>query len=166
MDEVYGLRAAAVAGYPMYRGLAKLIGMEVVETSDDLDQKLNVLEKQWDKFDFFFLHVKSTDAAGEDGDFERKVSAIERFDESIPRIRSLHPDVLIVTGDHSTPARMKYHSWHPVPAVLWSENCRPDRVEKFGEGACISGGLGPRFPATDLMPLAMAHALRFEKFGA
>jgi 2,3-bisphosphoglycerate-independent phosphoglycerate mutase len=165
-SDVFGLRAAAIAGYPMYRGLAKLIGMDIVETSADLDRQMDVLEEQWGGHDFFFVHVKATDSAGEDGDFGRKVSAIEEFDKRVPRLRSLHPDVLVVTGDHSTPAALKNHSWHPVPVLLWSKTCRPDRVEQFGERPCVGGGLGARFPASDLIPLAMAHALRYGKFGA
>jgi 2,3-bisphosphoglycerate-independent phosphoglycerate mutase len=154
--ELFGLRAVAIAAYPMYRGVAKLVGME----------EFDLLEERWDDFDFFFLHVKHMDSAGEDGDFERKAALIEEVDTLIPRLVELNPNVLVVTGDHSTPSRLKYHSWHPVPVLLWSQYCRPDSVHRFGERACMTGGLGPRLPATDIMPLALAHARRLEKFGA
>jgi 2,3-bisphosphoglycerate-independent phosphoglycerate mutase len=166
LSDIYGIRAAAVAGYPMYRGVGRLVGMEVLETGDGLDEKLDTLENNWSDFDFFFLHVKKTDSAGEDGDFQRKVNLIETVDKKIPRILDLGPDVILITGDHSTPAVLKSHSRHPVPVLLHSNRCRRDDVDRFGERACISGGLGPRFPATDLMPLAMANALRLKKFGA
>lgn len=166
MQTVFGLHAAAIAAYPMYRGLARLIGMEILETGEKVAEEFDTLETHWNDFDFFYLHVKKIDSAGEDGDFQRKVNLIEEVDELIPRLRKLAPDVLVVTGDHSTPSALAYHSWHPVPALLWSRHCRPDRVRTFGERACMQGGLGPRFPATDLMPLALANAGRLEKFGA
>jgi 2,3-bisphosphoglycerate-independent phosphoglycerate mutase len=166
MEEVFGLRAAAIAAYPMYRGVAQLTGMEVLESGTEVEEEFDTLEANWDDFDFFFVHIKRIDSAGEDGDFDRKVALIEEADAMVPRLLDLGPDVVIVTGDHSTPAKMKYHSWHPVPALIWSETCRPDGVARFGERACMTGGLGPRFPATDLMPLALAHADRLEKFGA
>ena len=165
-ERAFGLRAAAIAGYPMYRGVAKLVGMDVLETGAEPEEEWGVLEQHWDDYDFFFLHVKRTDSAGEDGDFERKAALIEEVDALLPRLRRLGPDVLVVTGDHSTPAVMKYHSWHPVPVLLWSRYCRADRVDRFGERACMAGGLGPRIPAVDLMPLALANARRLEKFGA
>ena len=166
VEQVYGLRAAAIAGYPMYRGVARLIGMDVLESGAELDQELETLEAHWDDYDYFFVHVKRIDSAGEDGDFGRKVNLIAEVDRALPRLLDLKPDVLIVTGDHSTPSKMKYNSWHPVPTTLWAETCRPDRVNEFGERACITGGLGPRFPAVDLMPLALAHAGWLEKYGA
>jgi 2,3-bisphosphoglycerate-independent phosphoglycerate mutase len=165
-ERAFGLRAAAIAGYPMYRGVAKLVGMDVLETGAEPEEEWATLEQHWDDYDFFFLHVKRTDSAGEDGDFERKAALIEEVDALLPRLRRLGPDVLVVTGDHSTPAVMKYHSWHPVPVLLWSRYCRADRVDRFGERACMAGGLGPRIPAVDLMPLALANARRLEKFGA
>ncbi len=164
--EVFGLRAAAIAGYPMYRGLAKLLGMNILQTEPDMESERKVLHRQWDAYDFFYVHFKPTDSAGEDGDFDRKVRMIEQVDAVIPQLRNLQPDVLVVTGDHSTPARMKFHSWHPVPVLLWSKHCRTDGVTEFGERACTAGALGPMVPAVDLMPLAMAHAGRLEKFGA
>jgi 2,3-bisphosphoglycerate-independent phosphoglycerate mutase len=163
---IYGLRAAAIAAYPMYRGVAQLVGMQVLETGPTVEEELDTLERYWNDFDFFFVHVKPVDSAGEDGDFDRKVGLIEETDALIPRILRLRPDVMIVTGDHSTPSAIKYHSWHPVPVLLWSGCCRADGVEVFGERACMTGGLGPRMPATDLMPLALANAGWLKKFGA
>ncbi|MCF8052083.1 MAG: hypothetical protein K9L59_12650 [Desulfobacterales bacterium] len=115
---------------------------------------------------FFLCHVKRIDSAGEDGEFKRKVGLIEEVDWALPEILSLKPDVLVVTGDHSTPAALQSRSWHPVPVLIRSEHCRPDAVLCFGERACMSGSLGPRFPAKDLMPLALANARRLKKFGA
>jgi len=166
MGDVFGLRAAAIAGYPMYRGVGKLIGMQVLETGESLPAELETLEKRWTDFDFFYLHVKKTDSAGADGDFDRKVSLIEEVDRHLPRLLELKPDVLIVTGDHSTPSVLKSHSWHSVPVLFHSAYCRPDHVDQFGERACMTGGLGPRFPAHDLMRLALANAGRLRKFGA
>jgi 2,3-bisphosphoglycerate-independent phosphoglycerate mutase len=165
-EQAYKLRAAAIAAYPMYRGVAKLVGMDVLETGKTLDAEVETLEKRWDDYDYYFLHFKPIDSAGEDGDFDRKVSLIEEADAVIPRLRALDPDVMIVTGDHSSPALLKYHSWHPLPVLLWSPHCRADEVRRFGERACLNGGLGGRIPAVELMPLAMANALRLEKFGA
>lgn len=164
--DVFGLKSAGIAAYPMYRGLAKLIGMTILETGETFTDELLTLEQNWDNFDFFFIHFKKTDSSGEDGDFNRKVAVIEEVDREIPRIMNLYPDVLIVTGDHSTPSLLKVHSWHPVPVLLYSKYCRVDNVKSFGERACITGGLGPRLPAVDLMPSAMANAGRLEKFGA
>ncbi len=164
--DVFGLKSAAIAAYPMYRGLAKLIGMDLLDTGDSVESEFKTLEKNWDKYDFFFLHIKKTDSYGEDGKFDSKVKEIEKIDKLLPKITNLNPDVIIVTGDHSTPSYLKYHSWHPVPTILYSKQCRPDDVEKFGERECIKGGLGPRYPAEDLIPLALANAKRLEKFGA
>jgi len=162
----FGLKSAAIAAYPMYKGLAGLIGMELIGEGETITDEFNTLEENWDKFDYFFIHIKKTDSNGEDGNFDKKVSIIEEVDKHIPRIMSLNPDVVIVTGDHSTPAAMKSHSWHPVPLIIWSKYCRPDNVDKFGERNCITGGLGPRLPATDIIPLALANAKRLEKYGA
>jgi 2,3-bisphosphoglycerate-independent phosphoglycerate mutase len=166
MQDIFGLRAAAIAAYPMYRGVAKLLGMQTLETGEQLDEQLDVLTRRWNDFDFFYIHYKKPDAAGEDGDFDRKVAAIEDFDRELPRVLELNPDVVIVTGDHSTPALMKYHSWHPVPVVMWSKYCRPDAVARFGERACMAGCLGSQLPAVELMPIALANAQRLKKFGA
>lgn len=166
MRDVFGLNPAAIAGYPMYRGVSKLIGMTVLDTGSQLEEEFQVLEANWDHYDFFFLHVKRIDSAGEDGDFERKVMLIEEVDRYIPRLMDLSPDVLIITGDHSTPSIMKAHGFQPVPVIIWSNICRSDRVDRFGERACMNGGLGPHMPAKDLMPIALANALRLKKFGA
>ncbi len=166
MEQVYGLRAAAIAGYPMYRGVSKLVGMEVLPTGDTIQEELDTLKAHWADYDFFFFHVKKTDSAGEDGNFDQKVALVEEADRLlVPAIRELEPDVLIITGDHSTPALLRAHSWHPVPFLLYSRYCRHDDVQEFSERACARGALG-RFPATDIMPLAMANALRLTKFGA
>jgi 2,3-bisphosphoglycerate-independent phosphoglycerate mutase len=164
--QVTGLRALAIAGYPMYRGVAKLIGMEAAPSAPGLKGVLETAEARWEDADFFFLHTKHVDSRGEDGNFAAKVAEIEEADHAIPRIRALQPDVLIVTGDHSTPAVLKYHSWHPVPVLLWSKHVRQDSVQRFGEQACLAGSLGSRLPATDLLPIALANALRLKKFGA
>ena len=164
--EIFNLKSAAIASYPMYKGISKLLGMETIDGCNTIDDELNELEKNWNKFDFFYLHIKGCDSAGEDGDFNRKIKIFEEFDNYIPKILNLNPDVLIITGDHSTPAVLKYHSWHPVPVLLWSKYCRSDNLKCFGERECVKGSLGPRFPAVDLMPLALAHAKRLDKFGA
>lgn len=164
--EAYGLRSAVLASYPMYRGLARLIGMEPVDTEEAVGAKITALSRHWSEYDFFFIHMKYTDSRGEDGDFQGRVRLIEEIDAQFPALINLGPDVLVVTGDHSTPAMMKSHSWHPVPVLLWGRDCRPDPVESFGESACLSGALGPRFPAHDLMSLALAHAGRLDKYGA
>lgn len=165
MGEIYKLKPAAIASYPMYRGLAKLVGMEVLETGTSIEDEFATLKRNYANYDFFFLHIKGTDSAGEDGDFDRKVRIIEQVDNALSPLMSLKPDVLVVTGDHSTPALLKGHSWHPVPILLYSKWCRLDRVSQFSESACASGGLG-RFPATQVMLLAMANALKLTKFGA
>ncbi len=163
--EVFGVKAAAIAVYPMYKGLAKLVGMDVLEGPHDAEEEFDLLEKVWNDYDFFFMHIKWTDSSGEDGDFKRKVGVIEEVDKLVPHLLALNPDVVIVTGDHSTPAALKSHSWHPVPALLYSQYCRYDSVTEFSERGCIHGGLG-NIPATNLMPLALANALRLNKFGA
>jgi len=165
MGDIYKLKPAAIAVYPMYRGLARLVGMEILNTGPNIEDEFLTLKQNYAAYDFFFLHIKGTDSAGEDGDFDRKVRIIEELDQVLPNLIIIEPDVLIVTSDHSTPAVLKGHSWHPVPFLLCSEWCRPDRVSEFSESACVSGGLG-RFPATEIMPLAMAHALKLAKFGA
>lgn len=166
LGEVWGVSTAAIAAYPMYKGVAKLVGMDVIDTGTELEDEFDTLIERWNDYDFFYFHVKPTDSAGEDGDYDRKVSIIERVDKQIPRLMDLKPGALIVTGDHSTPSVMKAHSWHPVPTLIWSEQCRPDNVTVFGERACVTGSLGPRIPGVDLIPLGMANAGRLEKFGA
>ena len=164
-SDVYGLKAAAIAVYPMYKGLASLVGMEIVGKSRTLEEQVDTLAKAWGDYDFFFLHYKYTDSTGEDGNFSAKVAKIEELDGIIPRIVELGPDVLIVTGDHSTPSFLKSHSWHPVPTLLHSKCCRTDGSTGFSESACLRGGLG-QFEAKYLMPLALANAGRLGKYGA
>ncbi|MGQ0803261.1 MAG: 2,3-bisphosphoglycerate-independent phosphoglycerate mutase [Actinomycetota bacterium] len=163
--ERYRLRAAAVAIYPMYRGIARLLGMDVLGRPSDLDDQLELLGAAWADYDYFFLHHKGTDSAGEDGDRPRKIAAIEALDAVVPQLRDLAPDVIAVSGDHSTPSQMAAHSWHPVPVVLWSERCGRDQAERFGERWCGAGGLGLR-PTKDLMALMLANAGRLAKYGA
>ena len=165
MSEVFGVKPAAIAAYPMYRGLAKVVGMEVLATGVTIDEEFATLTQHYNSYDFFFIHVKETDMAGEDGDFERKARVIEEVDAALPRLTALNPDVIIVTADHSTPALLKGHSWHPVPFLLRSDWCRPDQVTEFSERSCSSGSLG-RFRGTHIMPLALANALKLGKFGA
>ncbi len=164
--EIYGVRAGALAVYPMYKGVARLVGMDVVNFDGDRPHhQIDALERVWNDFDFFFIHIKKTDSYGEDGNFAAKVHEIEEVDAVIPRILALQPGALIVTGDHSTPAKLRSHSWHPVPTLLWSPTAMPDQVQSFGERACASGHMGV-FHATTLLPQAMAHAGRLSRFGA
>ena len=163
--EVYGLRAGAIAAYPMYRGLAKLVGMDVLKTGRTYSDEIATLREHWHAYDFFFVHYKDTDKAGEDGKFDAKVEALERFDAFVPSVRELGPDVLVVTGDHATPSVLAGHGWQPVPALLWSRYCGADPVAAFSERACAGGTLGT-LPANHLMPLVLANALRLTKFGA
>lgn len=164
-EDVYGVRPAAIAVYPMYKGLASLVGMEIVGNPETLDQEIDVLEKEWKNFDFFFVHFKYTDSRGEDGNFDAKRQATETFDAILPRVTALGPTVLVVTGDHSTPSALASHSWHPVPTMIVADHCRTQPCQKFGETECLHGALG-QFEAIHLMPLALAHAGRLGKFGA
>jgi 2,3-bisphosphoglycerate-independent phosphoglycerate mutase len=149
MSDVFGLRAAAIATYPMYKGVAKLVGMDVLPVAGEtLEDEVQALSSHWDNYDYFFFHVKKTDSAGEDGNFDLKASVIQHVDK-----------------DHSTPSALKSHSWHPVPTLLWSRYCLPDGIDRFGERACGRGSLGT-FPATDELPLALGHSLRLAKYGA
>jgi len=163
--EVFQLRPAAIAAYPMYRGLARLVGMEVLKTGSTFADEVATLREHWEAYDFFFLHYKDTDKAGEDGDFAAKVEALERLDGFLPAIEELRPDVLVVTGDHATPAVLAAHGWQPVPLLLWSRYCGADAVAAFSERACSAGSLG-LIASQHLMPLVMANALRLTKFGA
>jgi 2,3-bisphosphoglycerate-independent phosphoglycerate mutase len=165
MRERYGLDAAAVAVYPMYRGIARLVGMEVLPRPANLEAQLTLLRDHWGRFDFFFFHHKGTDSAGEDGDFDRKVAAVEELDAVVPELVALRPDVVVVTGDHATPSAMAAHSWHPVPALIWAERVGRDDIDRFGERWCRAGGLGLR-PTKDLLPIALACAGRLAKYGA
>jgi 2,3-bisphosphoglycerate-independent phosphoglycerate mutase len=166
MKDCFKLRSAAIASYPMYRGVSKLIGMDALETGETIESEFETLKQHWDDYDFFYIHIKKTDSYGEDGNFEAKKKVIEDVDRFIPQLRELEPDVIMITGDHSTPSKLAFHSWHPVPVMIWSKDCRADQVKHFNETACLCGGLGPRFPAEDLFPILLANAKRLEKFGA
>lgn len=165
MEERYGLRSIAIAQYPMYRGLARLVGMTVPPVPPTYDDMWTQLKANYDRYDFFFIHFKKTDSYGEDGNFDAKVKVIETVDGWAEQLRKLNPDVLVVTGDHSTPSVLKSHSWHPVPALLWAKYARADQVSQFGERSCSQGFLG-RMPMKNVLLVAMANALRFQKFGA
>jgi len=165
-QDIFGLNAAAIAVNGMYRGVSRLAGMTVLDVCGDTPaEEVAVLEQHWDEFDFFYIHIKKTDTCGEKGDFYGKVQAIEEIDALMPRLLALDPDVVIVSGDHSAPAVMKSHSWHPVPTMLYSKYARPDGIAEFGERACVRGSLGI-LPATHIMPLALANASRIAKYGA
>lgn len=167
-DDAYKLNAACIASYPMYKGLASLVGMDVLDVpgeEDALGGKVQVLTEHWAKYDFFFFHVKKTDSTGEDGDFAAKVGKIELFDALLPRILALEPDVLCIVGDHSTPSKLASHSWHPVPVLIRSEHGRKDLTTRYTEEEAGKGSLGLRH-GTDLMPLLMANALKLNKYGA
>ena len=165
MPDRYKLRPAAIATYPMYRGLARLVEMEVLETGETIQEEVKTLKKYFDRYDFFYLHFKKPDMAGEDGNFRLKVKTIEEIDRLIPSILKLRPDVFVVTGDHSTPSLLKSHSWHPNPILLHSKYIRPDGIRRFTERHCQKGQLG-RFPALDIIPLMLANGLKLKKFGA
>ena len=163
-EERYGLRAVAVAKYPMYRGVASLVGMSVDGVPASNEETVSLLEGHFGGYDFYFVHFKDTDSCGHDGDFAGKVSAIEVVDGLLPRVTALEPNVLIVTGDHSTPALYREHSWHHVPLLIASDWARPSSDE-FGESACRGGDLGT-LPGKDLLSLALAHTARLDKYGA
>ena len=165
-QEVFKLNPAAIAVNGMYKGVARLVGMQILPViGSTISDEFATLEHYWNDFDFFYIHVKQTDTAGEDGDFERKVRVIEEVDALLPRIIALNPDVFIISGDHSSPAVLKFHSWHPVPTLLYSPHARPDGITEFGERACLRGSLGI-LPAKHILPIAMAHAHRLTKYGA
>lgn len=164
--ELYQLRAAAVAIQGMYRGVARLAGMTLLPVEGDtISQEFTALEKHWQDFDFFYLHVKKTDTCGENGDFAGKVKVIEEVDRHLSHLMSLNPEVIIITGDHSSPAVLRSHSWHPVPTLIYSKHSREDGITEFGERACLKGSLGT-LPATHIMPIALANAGRLGKYGA
>jgi len=165
MPDLYKLRPAAIANYPMYKGLARLIGMKAYDVGPETKDLFDTLEAHYAAHDFFYIHFKKTDAAGEDGHFEAKVRAIEEIDSFIPRLEALKPDVLVVTSDHSTPSLLRSHSWHPNPFLLVSPTAPPDQVGVFTERECAQGLLG-RFRSLYAMPLMLAHALKLQKFGA
>jgi 2,3-bisphosphoglycerate-independent phosphoglycerate mutase len=163
--DLYRLRAGAFAGYPLYRGVASACGMEVVPVGKKTADLVDAVAARWADLDFFFLHVKGTDQAGEDGDLAAKVSVLEEVDRELPRLLALGPDVVAVTGDHSTPAPMRLHSWHPVPLLVSAATAFVDSADRFDERAATLGHLGT-FPARELMGLLLAHAGRLAKYGA
>ncbi|HEY7271027.1 MAG TPA: 2,3-bisphosphoglycerate-independent phosphoglycerate mutase [Dehalococcoidia bacterium] len=165
LPEVTQMRCGAFAVYPMYRGLAKLVGMTVAPGGGTQQSQLEAMKAAWGDFDFFFYHFKKADAAGEDGNFRAKVEALEEFDSLVPALRELKANVMVVAGDHSTPAVLAAHSWHPVPFLIHSPYVRADKVYEFNEVTCREGALGI-FPAVDAMPMALANAGRTVKFGA
>lgn len=164
MAKAYRLNPVAIAAYPMYRGLAKLLDMRVIPAGDTFETEVEALERSYTEHDFFYLHYKPADAAGEDGDFQGKVRALEELDRFIPQLLALNPDVLLVAGDHATPAILAAHSWHPVPLLLHSKWTRGEGVPGLNERACAQGSLG-RISATHIMLLALAHAGKLVKFG-
>lgn len=165
-QDKFGLKAAAIAINGMYRGVARLVGMQVLDVNGQtLNDEFTTMEKYWDDYDFFYLHFKKTDTFGELGDFNGKVKAIEEVDGLLPRLITLKPDVIIIGGDHSSPSILKSHSWHPVPVLIYSPFVCPDEIAEFGERACNRGSLGT-IPATNIMPIALANASRIIKYGA
>ena len=165
LDSLYGLQAVCLATYPMYKGLARVAGMAVVDGLESAAEQMTALETAWDDYDYFFVHHKAPDARGEDGDFDAKSAAIEEMDQRLPDLMALGPDVLVVTGDHSTPSVLRQHSWHPVPCLFRGVRVLPDTVVRFGERACGQGSLG-LFPAQSIMARMLAHGGRLQKFGA
>src|SRR5918999_649980 len=163
-EETYKLDAAAIASYPMYKGLARLPGMQLLKEGEGIPGEFETLKSNWDDHDFFFVHIKPTDAAGEDGDFDRKAAVIEEVDAQIPGLLELGPAALAITGDHATPSKMKSHSWHGVPVLVNSPYTLPTS-DHFGERPCAGGTLGV-FPAEEIMGYLMGHALKFNRFGA
>lgn len=165
LEERFGIRALALAVYPDYRGVSRLVGMDAIDGLTDLGAQNAALHREWDGGDLFFVHHKYTDSKGEDGDFDGKVAEIERVDAALPDLLSSNPDVVIVTGDHSTPSVLRSHSAHPVPFLISAAGCRPDRVTQFGERECAGGAWGV-IPGRQLLPIALGHAGRFARFGA
>ena len=165
-EDAYGLKAGCIATYPMYRGVSKLVGMEVLEVEDNsIASEVETLKREIKNFDFIFMHIKKTDSFGEDGNFEGKAGVIEEFDSLVPEIMGLNPDVFVITGDHSTPSTMKMHSWHPVPILIASKYPRLADISGFGETECNKGSLGI-IRSTEIMPLLLAHSDRLKKYGA
>jgi 2,3-bisphosphoglycerate-independent phosphoglycerate mutase len=165
MQERFGVRPATVATYPMYRGVAQLVGMDVLPRVGTLSEQVELMREHWDTYDYLFAHEKRADAAGHDGDRETKIAALEAVDAVIPDLVALGPDVLAVAGDHAAPTQLAGHSWHPVPTLLWGERVGRDAVTSFGERACAAGLLG-HLRAQDLLPLMLASAGRLDKYGA
>jgi 2,3-bisphosphoglycerate-independent phosphoglycerate mutase len=164
-QELYHLNPVAVAHYPLYRGVARLAGMKLVETGPSAQEAFAATAQRWSDHDFFFIHIKKTDSSGEDGDQAAKIGVIEKVDSALPALLDLKPDVLAITGDHSTPPAMRSHSWHPVPLLIHGPHCDVDQSVRFTESECRLGGLGT-IPAHHLLGLLLAHAGRLAKFGA
>ncbi len=164
-EERFQLRGAAIAVYPMYKGLAQLIGMQKLEGARNTEQEFQQYVDEFDHFDYFFIHVKSTDTAGEDGNFDQKVAVIEEVDKALPTLLQKRPGVLAITGDHSTPALLKSHSWHPQPVLLHSPVSGSDKLSRFNETNANRGSLGV-FQSKFLIRLMMANAGLYDKFGA
>jgi 2,3-bisphosphoglycerate-independent phosphoglycerate mutase len=164
-EERYKLKPACLAVYPMYKGLAQLVGMKKIEGPQTIAEQFERYLAEYDNYDFFFIHYKYTDKAGEDGNFAAKKKAIEDFDAALPILLKKCPDVIAITGDHSTPCALKGHSWHPQPLLLNSSVSGSDKLERFTETGANSGSLGI-FPAKFLIRLMQANAKMFDKFGA
>lgn len=165
LEDLHKIRCGAFAGYPLYRGVAGACGMQVVPCAKHFADVLPTLAEHWESFDFFFIHVKQTDQAGEDGDLAAKIAVLEEVDAALPRLLDLQPDVLAITADHSTPAPMAGHSWHPVPLLISAKTAFVDETRRFDEIQAIRGALGT-FPAKELIGSLLAHAGRLGKFGA
>jgi len=164
-QELYKLTPAAIATYPLYRGVASLAGMEILKTGDTIESEFRTFQEQYLNYDFFFIHIKKTDSYGEDGNYEGKVKIIEEVDSNIPLLNQMNPDVIVITGDHSTPSQLKSHSWHPVPIIIFAKNCGFDAVQEFNEKSCSEGELGI-FPSQYIMEIALANAGKLDKYGA
>ena len=165
MRECYKLTPACIATYPDYRGVGRMVGMEILSTGHEIADEFDTLEEKWNDFDFFFLHVKKTDSLGEDGNFDGRVHKLEEVDALIPRLKALNPQVIAITGDHSTPAVFKSHTWHPVPLLVNGPDVTVDGVTSFGERACMAGGFG-LVPGSELMLELLGHAGKLKKMGA
>lgn len=166
LESLYGIRCAAIATYPMYRGIARMVGMDVLPVNSlSHDEEVDVLEKYFDDYDFFYLHIKETDSYGHTGEFEKKMAVLEECDPLFERARKLGFDVVVVTGDHCTPCLLKEHSWHPIPTAIWSKTVLSGSAQSYSELECNNGAYGVR-PSKDLLPLVLAEAGRLKKFGA
>jgi 2,3-bisphosphoglycerate-independent phosphoglycerate mutase len=164
-SDLYKMRACCIATYPMYKGIARLLGMDVAEGAESVGDQFGLLAENYSSYDFFFLHIKETDKAGEDGDQRKKCEVIEEVDRLLPRILELKPDLLVITGDHSTPASLRSHSFHPVPLLIHTKHCIPDGILRFSEREARLGSLG-RFPMQELMGILLGLSMRLAKYGA
>ena len=163
--EKYKLNAACIATYPMYKGVAKVVGMDVIDGLDTIEGEVDALKELYDKYNFFFLHIKKTDSYGEDGNFDAKVKIIEEADRYLSKIKGMKFGAIAVTGDHSTPALLKSHSWHPLPLMINSPYAIADDVKRFTERECAKGILGKVY-SKEIMYLLLAYSLKLDKFGA